>query len=113
MDPGYIPNIEVVFYDEKLICHDYAVFFASMLRSLDIPAKLIKGYSKYVLGIMPGMKFIILILVSGLSWILHMMLLMMVGALTMKWKKILMIYYPKCRVLIHSLILDTNLLSIL
>ncbi len=42
--PGYIPDIEVVFYDQKIICHDYAVLFASMLRSLNIPAKLVKGY---------------------------------------------------------------------
>ncbi len=32
MNPGYIPNIEVVFFDEKLICHDYSVLFAILLR---------------------------------------------------------------------------------
>ena len=50
MDPGYIPDIEVVFHDTKLICHDYAVLFASMLRSLDIPTKLIKGYCENTKG---------------------------------------------------------------
>lgn len=50
MNPGYIPDIEVVFHDEKLICHDYAVLFASMLRSLDIPTKLIKGYCENTNG---------------------------------------------------------------
>ena len=50
MKPGYIPDIEVVFHDTKLICHDYAVLFASMLRSLDIPTKLIKGYCENTNG---------------------------------------------------------------
>jgi len=50
MVPGYIPSIEVVFYDRKLICYDYSVLFAGMLRSLDIPVKLVKGYSTYVEG---------------------------------------------------------------
>jgi len=50
MNPGYIPDIEVVFFDKKIICHDYSVLFATMLRSLDIPAKLIKGYCENVDG---------------------------------------------------------------
>lgn len=50
MKPGYIPDIEVVFFDEKIICHDYAVLFAAMLRSLDVPVKLIKGYTENTKG---------------------------------------------------------------
>jgi transglutaminase-like putative cysteine protease len=50
MRPGYIPDIEVVFYDRRIICHDYSVLFASMLRSLDIPCKLIKGYCENTEG---------------------------------------------------------------
>lgn len=50
MVPGYVPSIEVIFPSQKLICYDYSVLFAGMLRSLDIPVKLVKGYSTYVNG---------------------------------------------------------------
>ncbi|MFO7611870.1 MAG: transglutaminase-like domain-containing protein [Clostridia bacterium] len=45
LDPGYIPNVVIVFKDLKLICYDYSVLFASMLRSLDIPARMVTGYA--------------------------------------------------------------------
>jgi transglutaminase-like putative cysteine protease len=44
---GYIPS-PISTIDEGLgICYDFAALMASMLRSVDIPTKLIKGYSSY------------------------------------------------------------------
>lgn len=40
---GYIPNIDDVLKAEKGICYDYSSLFAGMLRSLDIPTKLVMG----------------------------------------------------------------------
>lgn len=40
----YIPDIESVYSNGKGICYDYASLLAAMLRSVDIPAKVIKGY---------------------------------------------------------------------
>jgi len=42
---GYFPNVETIFALKKGICYDYASVFAAMLRSVDIPTKLIKGYA--------------------------------------------------------------------
>jgi transglutaminase-like putative cysteine protease len=50
LDKLYIPDIEAVLESGKGICYDYSSLFASMLRSLGIPAKLIMGYSKNVKG---------------------------------------------------------------
>lgn len=44
---GYIPNPEASLEDESGICYDFASLTAAMLRSVDIPTKLIKGYSAY------------------------------------------------------------------
>jgi transglutaminase-like putative cysteine protease len=44
---GYIPNADSTLEDEKGICYDFAAMTASMLRSVDVPTKLIKGYSAY------------------------------------------------------------------
>ena len=41
---GYLPEIENTLETSKGICFDYSSLFAAMLRSQDIPAKLIKGY---------------------------------------------------------------------
>ncbi|MDA3846892.1 MAG: transglutaminase-like domain-containing protein, partial [Vallitaleaceae bacterium] len=41
----YIPDIDQVLEDGTGICYDYSVLLASMLRSQDIPTKLIKGYT--------------------------------------------------------------------
>lgn len=41
----YIPDIEDVFNEKEGICYDYSALLASMLRSLNIPTKLIKGYT--------------------------------------------------------------------
>lgn len=40
----YIPSIEEVSKEGKGICYDYAVMTAAMLRSLEVPTKLIMGY---------------------------------------------------------------------
>lgn len=44
---NYLPDIEKTYVDEKGICYDYASLLASMLRSMGIPAKLVKGYASY------------------------------------------------------------------
>ena len=41
---GYIPSIDETINSGKAICYDYAALFAGMLRSVDIPTKLIMGY---------------------------------------------------------------------
>jgi len=42
---GYFPNVESLFLSETGICYDYAAVFAAMMRSVDIPTKLVKGYA--------------------------------------------------------------------
>jgi transglutaminase-like putative cysteine protease len=44
---GYIPNAEDTLADGAGICYDFAALTASMLRSVDVPTKLVKGYSSY------------------------------------------------------------------
>jgi len=46
----YLPNIDETLADGKGICYDFSATLAAMLRSLGIPAKLIKGYSPLVTG---------------------------------------------------------------
>ncbi len=41
----YLPNIDETVENGKGICYDYASLFAAMLRSVDIPTKMIKGYA--------------------------------------------------------------------
>lgn len=43
----YLPDIEETYTSKKGICYDYASLFAAMLRSINIPAKLVKGYAAY------------------------------------------------------------------
>lgn len=44
---GYIPNA-VATYEEGLgICYDFAALLGSMMRAVDVPTKLVKGYSSY------------------------------------------------------------------
>lgn len=50
IDTTYVPNIEQVMKDGKGICYDYAAVLAGMLRSQNIPTKLIKGYSDNIKG---------------------------------------------------------------
>ena len=42
---GYLPDIDEVLSTKKGICFDYAALMASMLRSRDIPTKLVVGYT--------------------------------------------------------------------
>ena len=42
--PGYLPEINDTLKTSKGICFDYSSLFAAMLRSQNIPAKLIMGY---------------------------------------------------------------------
>jgi hypothetical protein len=44
----YLPSIDRTFKTNKDICYGYASLFAGMLRSLDIPTKLMMGKSTYV-----------------------------------------------------------------
>ncbi len=46
----YLPDINTTLATNKGICYDYASTFAAMLRSVGIPAKLVKGYAKGVNG---------------------------------------------------------------
>lgn len=41
---GYIPSVQETFVTNTGICYDYASLMASMLRSIDVPTKLVKGY---------------------------------------------------------------------
>jgi len=43
---GYLPSVDAVIDSGKGICFDYAAVFAAMLRSQNIPAKLVVGYVK-------------------------------------------------------------------
>lgn len=45
---GYIPTIDKVYSSQKGICFDYSALFASMLRSVGVPTKLVMGNSTYV-----------------------------------------------------------------
>lgn len=45
VDYNYVPDIEETYATGKGICYDYASLLASMLRSIGIPAKLVKGYA--------------------------------------------------------------------
>ena len=42
---GYLPDVDKVLADKKGICFDYAAVMASMLRSQNIPCKLVVGYT--------------------------------------------------------------------
>ena len=42
---GYVPDVDAVLSEKKGICLDYASVMASMLRSQEIPAKLMVGYA--------------------------------------------------------------------
>ena len=44
---NYLPDIVDTYTTGEGICYDYASLFASMLRSIGIPAKLVKGYASY------------------------------------------------------------------
>ena len=45
---GYVPDVDAVLAANAGICYDYSAVMAAMLRSIDIPAKINMGYSKYI-----------------------------------------------------------------
>lgn len=45
---NYLPNLTTILEQGTGICYDYAAMFAGMLRSLDIPTKLVMGDSTFV-----------------------------------------------------------------
>ena len=44
LEADYIPSVDKIIYSGDGICFDYAALYAAMLRSINIPAKLVKGY---------------------------------------------------------------------
>ena len=42
---GYLPVLDAVLAEEKGICFDYAAIMAAMLRSQEVPCKLVVGYA--------------------------------------------------------------------
>lgn len=42
---GYVPDIDTILASKKGICFDYAALMAAMLRSQDVPVKMIFGYT--------------------------------------------------------------------
>lgn len=42
---GYLPNVDTTLSTKKGICFDYAALMSAMLRSQDVPVKLIVGYT--------------------------------------------------------------------
>lgn len=42
---NYLPDIEQTYLDRTGLCYDYASLYAAMLRSIGVPAKLVKGYA--------------------------------------------------------------------
>ena len=50
LSTDYLPNIDSFQKSGKGICYDYASTLAGMLRSINIPTKLVKGYSTNVKG---------------------------------------------------------------
>lgn len=44
---GYIPSPEATMEEGKGICYDFAALLGSMMRAVEVPTKLVKGYSSY------------------------------------------------------------------
>lgn len=45
VESGYLPELDKVLGEKKGICFDYAALMAAMLRSQDIPCRLVVGYA--------------------------------------------------------------------
>ncbi|MEA4823916.1 MAG: transglutaminase-like domain-containing protein [Clostridiaceae bacterium] len=45
VESGYLPDVDTILESGKGICFDYAAVMAAMLRSLNIPTKLVVGYA--------------------------------------------------------------------
>ncbi len=48
---GYFPNVESIYAKKTGICYDYSSVVAAMLRSVDVPTKLVKGYATPTKGV--------------------------------------------------------------
>jgi len=48
VESGYIPSVNDIFKTNLGICYDYSVLFASMLRSIGVPVKVLMGTSSDV-----------------------------------------------------------------
>ncbi len=48
---GYFPKVETIFTKKSGICYDYSSVVAAMLRSVDVPTKLVKGYATPTKGV--------------------------------------------------------------
>jgi transglutaminase-like putative cysteine protease len=48
IDSSYIPGLEAFYNNGEGVCYDFAASYAAMLRSVDIPAKLLTGYKNDV-----------------------------------------------------------------
>lgn len=55
---NYLPSIDETLKSQDGICYDYSSLFAAMLRSLNIPTKLVMGRKMTLKNIIPGMKYI-------------------------------------------------------
>lgn len=44
LESDYVPSAEEILTSRKAICYDFAALYATMLRSIGIPAKVVKGY---------------------------------------------------------------------
>ena len=63
---GYLPDVDAVLESGKGICFDYAAVMASMLRSQNIPCKLIVGYAGTVYHAW------INVYIDGVGWVDHL-----------------------------------------
>lgn len=48
LQAGYTPDTDLVLEEKQGICYDFSALYAVMLRSVDIPAKLVMGKTSYV-----------------------------------------------------------------
>ena len=63
---GYLPDVDAVLESGKGICFDYAAVMSSMLRSQNIPCKLIVGYAGTVYHAW------INVYIDGVGWVDHL-----------------------------------------
>ena len=63
---GYLPDVDAVLESGKGICFDYAAVMSSMLRSQNIPCKLIVGYAGTVYHAW------INVYIQGVGWVDHL-----------------------------------------
>lgn len=45
VETGYLPNLDTIYKNKKGICFDYAAVMTAMLRSQEVPTKLVIGYT--------------------------------------------------------------------